>query len=358
MLHRVELPVIVNARFLTQPVTGVQRFAIEISLHLKRLLPNVVFVSPQEVLNKDIAKILEVVKIGKVTGHAWEQAELPLYLRKQGSPLLINLCNTAPLLYKNKVVCIHDLAFLVNPQWFSRMFSQLYKVLIPRVVKSSRKILTVSEFSKGSIKSILHVPDSDIEVIYNAVSENIFNSLEKKINNYGDYILAVGSLDPRKNLKRLILAFNSCKLKETKLVIVGAASKVFKDEELQQLVQENRSIILTGYLTDEELKNAYQHAKIFIYPSLFEGFGLPPLEAMHCGCATVVSNTTSLPEVCADASLYVNPNSVEELANRMSLLIENESLRSSLIMKGFERSKHFSWEKSSKRLVQVIESLR
>lgn len=359
MLYSKGQSLIVNARFLTQPVTGVQRFAIEISLRLKKLIPGVVFISPKNILHKEIAAVLQVEEFGKFTSHLWEQVELPLYLKKRGSPLLLNLSNTAPLLHTKNVVCIHDVSFLVNPEWFSKTFSSFYSFLIPKVARGAKKVLTVSEYSKESLVNFLRIPEAAVEVVYNAVSEDLFNNTEPaQPNKVGDYVLAVGSLDPRKNLKKLILAFNTCKLADTKLVIAGAASKIFNDDELQHLVHSNENIVLTGYLTDEELKHVYQHAKLFVYPSLFEGFGIPPLEAMRCGCATVVSDAASLPEVCGDASYYVDPHSMEEIATAITQLMGDNDLRSSLIRKGFERSKFFSWEKSSEKLVQVLEALK
>ncbi|WP_169336203.1 glycosyltransferase family 4 protein [Pontibacter roseus] len=350
-------PVVINARFLTQPITGVQRFAVELCLRLKELLPEVVFVAPRGVVHPEIGERLGVMELGKLAGHLWEQLELPLILRRMGSPLLVNLCNTAPILYSNKVVCIHDLAFLVNPSWFSKSFAGFYKMLIPRVAKSSRKILTVSEYSKGTIVEYLAVPANKIEVVYNAVSEATFSATGIAGNKYGNYVLVVGSLDPRKNLKTLVSAFNASGLQDTKLVIAGGSSSIFNDPEFKEQLMGNPSIVLTGYLSDEELRAAYRHAKLFVYPSLFEGFGLPPLEAMYCGCATMVSNTTSLPEVCADASYYVNPTQPAEIAHAIRLLLEDVPLRQSLVEKGFARSREFSWEKSAQRLKQILESL-
>jgi glycosyltransferase involved in cell wall biosynthesis len=176
-------------------------------------------------------------------------------------------------------------------------------------------------------------------------------------NKFGNYILAVGSLDPRKNLNNLIKAFKSCNLNDTKLVIAGSASKIFSDPELKLLLNEDPAITLAGYLTDSELNAAYHHAKLFVYPSLFEGFGLPPLEAMHCGCATIVSDTTSLPEVCADASYYVDPTDSDDIAQAIHRLMRDESLRNALVLKGYKRSKEFNWESSAEKLAQLIKAV-
>ncbi|RDV16453.1 glycosyltransferase family 1 protein [Pontibacter diazotrophicus] len=351
-------PVVVNARFLTQPISGVQRFAVEICLRLKQFLPEAKFIAPKNILHKDIAEILHVEEYGRLAGHLWEQIELPFFLNATGQPLLINLCNTGPIWYQNKIVCIHDLSFLINPKWFSQAFSTFYRYTIPLIAKSSKRVLTVSNYSRRTIVELLGIAESNVDVIYNAVSEDFFSPADVLQNKYGNYILAVGSLDPRKNLKRLIQAYELCRLADTKLVIVGAGSKIFNDTALHQLLQGNPSVVLAGYLSDEELKSTYYHARLFVYPSMFEGFGIPPLEAMRCGCATVVSKTTSLPEVCGDASYYVDPANTEEIAEAIKTLLGNERMRKSLIMKGYNRSLAFSWEESAKKIVGIIEKNR
>ncbi|GEO04622.1 hypothetical protein AAE02nite_22860 [Adhaeribacter aerolatus] len=176
-------------------------------------------------------------------------------------------------------------------------------------------------------------------------------------NKYGRYILAVSSLEPRKNLNNLIKGFKQANLSGTKLVIVGAGSKVFNNPGLKELLQEDPDIIFTGYVPDAELAGIYHNALMFVYPSLFEGFGIPPLEAMQCGCPTVVSETSSLPEVCADASLYVNPLDSTTIAAAIKLLSENEERRKELILKGFARAKDFSWQRSAENLAGIINIL-
>ena len=145
----------VNSRFLTQNITGVQRFAIEISKQLKKLLNSKIqFVAPKNIIHKDLAEELDVKVIGYNTGHLWEQIDLPLYLSSIGKPLLLNLSNTAPLFYKNKIVTIHDVAFKRFPQTYSFKFRMFYNLLIPIILKNSKHILTVSEFSKNEINKI------------------------------------------------------------------------------------------------------------------------------------------------------------------------------------------------------------
>jgi len=347
--------IIINSRFLTQKITGTQRFAIEISLQLKRLMPNdTVFVSPKNILHKDIAEELNVKPIGVNKGHLWEQLDLTVYLKKVGNPLLINLVNTAPLLYEKQIITIHDLAFLRHPEWFSRKFYLFYKFLIPKIARKAKKVITDSNFSKKEIIDILKIHPKKVEVNYCGVSNKFFfNSSIKKEN----FILAVSSLDPRKNFKSLILAFKKLKLKDYKLLIVGSKNKVFSDTEIQKLIKEIPNVEFTGYVSDKKLVNLYQRAKLFVYPSLYEGFGLPPLEAMACGTPVVVSNVASLPEVCGDAAYYVNPYDIDDIARGIETVLKDEILQKELIQKGLKKVKLFSWEKSAEKLVKIIQEV-
>ena len=158
----------------------------------------------------------------------------------------------------------------------------------------------------------------------------------------------------RKNFKNLILAFNRLDIEDLELIIVGSDHSVFKNQDLKKVIQSNKHTHFTGYLSDDELAQLYKNAMLFIYPSLYEGFGIPPLEAMAFGCPTIVSNITSLPEVCGDAAYYVDPYDINDIAKGMKEVLENDNLRSNLINKGYDRVKLFSWEKSAMKIIEVI----
>jgi len=349
----------INSRFLTQKITGSQRFAIEISRKLKKLLPEARFVSPKNIIHYDIAKELEVESFGRLTGHLWEQIELPLYLRRKGSPLLLNLVNTAPIFYENKITVIHDISWKHFPKYFSKSFYFWYGFIIPRVAKTSKIIFTVSNFSREDISKELQIDLSKIETVYNAISENFtFLNLEKE-----KIILSVASLHYYKNLEGLIKAFIFLKNKNNffdyKLVLVGGYNKnVFSKTNLFELSKNRDDIVFTGYLSDEKLVEYYNKASLFVFPSFFEGFGIPPLEAMACGCPCVVSNAASLPEVCGDSAYYVNPYDVEDIAKGIEKVLSDEKLREDLIKKGFENIKRFSWEESARKIIQIIKGNR
>ena len=345
--------IINNARFLTHKITGVQRYAIEISKKLQELVSEIVFISPV-VTQKHTDNIFKVNCIGNFQSHMWEQIDLPLYLQKEKNPLLLNLANTAPVFYKNQIITIHDLACL-NEKWVSSKFKLFYEILLPKIINNSLKVVTVSDFSKKEIVKHFKVPENKIEVVYNAVSQEFIDLANSNYqNNYGEYILAVSSLNPRKNFKSLIQAFNKLKLKETKLLIVGEKNNIYANPQFNNIIQGNPDTIFTGYVTDKELVGLYKNAKLFVFPSLYEGFGIPPLEAMACGCPTIVSDVASIPEVCSDASYYVDPEDVNSIADGIYEILKNESLQTELRNKGFERIKAFSWQNSAEKYIDII----
>ncbi len=353
------MDVVVNARFLTQPITGTQRFAIELCRELKKIRPEIVLMAPDNIIHPSIAEELDVQVVGRIKkGIVWEQVELPLILRRNGNPLLVNLCNLAPILYSNNIVTILDLSFHIHPEWFSRQFSTLYNFFIPKAAARARHIVTISESSKQDIIKYFGVKPSSIDIIYPSVSREFeIPCVKKSVNSNGKYVLAVSSIDPRKNFIGLIKAFKACNLDDTKLLIVGSEHKVFANNDIKSAVGDDKRIVFTGYVTDEELVSLYQHALVFAYPSFFEGFGIPPLEAMACGCPTLVSNTTSLPEVCGDASVYVDPYDTDSIRDGLMSIIGDVALRNQLVAKGYKQIKKFSWKQSAEQVNLLVDHL-
>lgn len=345
----------VNARFLTQAITGVQRFAIEISLQLKKILEDkIVFVAPNNILLQEYAKQLCAVRIGKHTGHLWEQYDLPAYLKSVGNPMLICLCNTSPIFYENKVSTIHDLAFEVYPKTFSKSFLWVYKFLIPRIARSSRHIFTVSNFSKDEMVKYYGINENKISVIYNAVS-SIFHPIEDCRLRKKNYLLAVSSLNYRKNFIVVLKAFGELQKKhpEVKLFIVGDLScGNFQGVDISEF-KKDPNVRFLGRISDDELVRYYSNAKGFVYPSIYEGFGIPPLEAQSCECPVLVSDIPPLREVIGESGLYCNPYSVEEVCAGMELLLTSSEL-SELKARGKENIKRFSWETSARNIISLI----
>ena len=341
--------VVINGRFLTQQITGVQRVAHELVRELEALIKKenieVVILAPKNIIFENLYKNIKIKQVGYLKGHLWEQLELPFYTFKEKG-VLLNLCNTAPII-NTGIVDIHDISFRVNSQFFSKQFSWYYRVLILILVRTSKKIITVSEFSKQEIIKYYKVPKEKIEVIYNSwehilrIKEDItilkrFN-LEKK-----NFYLAVSSVAPNKNFKYII---ELAKLyPEKNFVIVGKKNiKVFGEFGIENL----KNLVWCGYVSDEELKALYMTCKGFIYPSFYEGFGLPPLEVMGCGCKNIyVSKTSCLPEIFGDSVVYLNPDKVEKIFNKVEKNIKIAKINSK-----------YSWKKSSDKLIEVINEI-
>lgn len=275
----------------------------------------------------------------------------------------------APPFYKGKlVVIIHDLAFLHFPECFSFFEHTRSSILVPYNARNSCYVLTVSNFSKNDISQKLNIPLEKIEVTYDACRESFMpvsdtQKIKKTLDCYGikgKFVLSVGRLDPRKNLLRLIEAFKSLKNEHKiphKLVIAG--KKDYLSGNIENAVKglEN-DIIMTGYIPDETLPILYSAADVFVYPTLFEGFGLPCLEAMSCGCPVISSNTSSIPEVVGDSGLLINPYDTREIANAIYKVLMDNELRNIMKQKGLNRAKDFSWEKSAFKTLEVYKKVK
>jgi len=339
----------INGRFLTQIPTGVQRFAFELCKQLKKNGLEFKVLAPKKVLDT-YKHNFDVIIIGQFQSHLWEQIELPVYLLRKNNPLLISFSGLGPVFYKRHISTIHDLAFYRNSEWFSFYYRTFYKIMTPILVRYVNKIITVSEFSKSEIINILRVPKEKITVVYNAVS---FPSTSEVSKDKENYILAVSSIDPRKNFLALIKAFNSMNQPEYQLYIVGKKDRVFKDNDLGDFCSRN-NIKFLGYISDKDLISYYKKASLFVYPSLYEGFGIPPIEAMSCGCPVLVSDIPVIREVCGDAAFYCNPYDYADIAAKMKQILSDKKNVINKINKGFEQIKQYNWEKSAQKVLALI----
>ncbi len=345
-----KLDFVINGRFLTQRMTGVHRHAYEMCRALKQEGANFVVVAPKNIL-PDYDLCFDVVTCGKFSSHLWEQVELPYYLnRNYKNCTLLNFTGLGSIFYKKTVCTVHDVSFLQHPEWFTKSYYYLYRILTPITVRKASKVLTVSEFSKKELIDVLRTPADKIEVIYNAATNNLVFEKDS-INRNHKYILTVSSIEPRKNFKRLIKAFNLLDNKDYKLYIVGKKDKIFNEVGFEEL---NDNIVFTGYITDSELAQYYSEATAFVYASLYEGFGIPNLEAMTNGCPVLASDIPPHREVCGEAAVYFNPLDVEDMAKKISHVIENDNIRNILADKGRERATMFSWQLSARKLMKII----
>lgn len=286
------------------------------------------------------------------------------------------------------VVTIHDICFEHYSNIFTRKEQLRQKILIPYAARHTRHIFTDSEHARNDIAATYGLDPDRITVTYNAVNEN-FRTLEAPSKDGGSgkneilpedtgsgnlkgsnrvqsdesatrskfgigdgpYILTVGNLQPRKNLPRLIRAYNSWRKNggRGKLVIVGKKAWMFNDI-MKAAASDSADIILTDYVSEEDLVRLYNYATCFVYPSFYEGFGIPPLEAMACGTPVAVSSATSLPEVVGDAGLYFDPFDEKEIEAAIQKLMTDEDLRKELCRKGLQQKEKFSWKKSAETI--------
>lgn len=350
----------INGRFLTQNITGVQRYAIEIVKILDEYLNDnklndeykFEIVCPKSIKQNLNLRNIEIKKIGNLKGHLWEQIELPLYVKNK---FLFNFCNCAPLVKKNQIVTIHDVAVYDVPYAYSRFFRVWYKFMYRVLTFRLNKIFTVSEFSKKRLHKYFNIPLGQIEVTYNGIDhmknikfdEKIFSKFGIEKNNY---VLAVSSLNPSKNFK---LILETAKVSpEINFVIAGSSNSiVFKKQGLE--ITSNVKFI--GYVNDEELVVLYKYANCFVYPSIYEGFGIPPLEAMYFNCPVILSNIEVFKEIYMDNVLYCKINDCNILKEKILLILNDEKIKKSIIKKEKFLINKYRWDNIIIKLFEVIE---
>lgn len=250
------------------------------------------------------------------------------------------------------VFTIHDLIHLYAPGKGKLVNNLFYEILMKPAIRQAYKIITVSEFSKKTIIDWSGVDDSKIVVVKNGISENLTLNGERHQPGY-PYLLHVGNTKAHKNVTRLIQAFTNAKIDAgIKLILTGVRTPELS-EQISTLNLESR-IVFSGKITEEELAKYYRGAVALTFPSLYEGFGLPPLEAMACGTPVLTSNITSLPEVTGDAALLIDPYYVDSISNGIEQIVNDASLRAELISKGLQHIKLFSWDNTTEEIQKIL----
>jgi len=276
-----------------------------------------------------------------------------------------------PLINCPSIVIIYDLTPLVLKDAHRLDFKVRFRLQVTNAVKRSSRIVTISQSTKNEIVSYFGINPQKVDVISPGFDNKLFgieqdleyiDEIKSRFGIGGEYILYVGTLEPKKNINRLIDAF--CQLKKQKgisekLVIAGKSG--WNDKKIFQKFKSSgfeKEIIYSGYVSYMELHLLMSGAEVFVFPSLHEGFGMPPLEAMACGTPVIASNRSSLPEVVGDAGILVDPYSVNAIADAIYRVISDADLRKDMRQKGLQRAKLFTWEKSAKQLLGIIESFR
>ncbi|WP_438434460.1 glycosyltransferase family 4 protein [Gorillibacterium sp. sgz500922] len=296
--------------------------------------------------------------------------EFPGLIRREKLDLL-HVQYTAPYFADCPIVStIHDISFEHYPEFFTKKEASLLKVGIRKTAKEAAKIITVSEYSKQDMIDTYGVPAEKIVVTYNSIDEAFravpdparLAAIRGKYGIEGDYVLAVGNLQPRKNIPRLLEAYKRIRLENpdirAKLVVVGRKAWMF-DGIFQTLTDFPylKDVILTDYVPQEDLPLLYSAAEVFVYPSIFEGFGLPVLESMACGTPVVTSNTSCLPEIAGGAAVLVNPLDEDEIAAGIVKLLRDPKARQDYMARGLARSQDFSWEATGRATSEVYASV-
>jgi glycosyltransferase involved in cell wall biosynthesis len=287
----------------------------------------------------------------------WEQVVLPAYVKKNKIDLLHSPGYVSPArIHSKTVVTIPDMQYWYYPQYFAKSRLWYWKYFIPLSARKADIITTLSNYSKKSIIDLLHVPSDKVVVTYPAskfigTNRDAAQSKQAVLDKYGiknEYILSVASLLPHKNLDRLIESFNLLTGRiNQQLILVGLKTQGF-DRFHTMLRKKNilsDKILILGYIPEEDLAVLYRSATLFVLPSLFEGFGIPLLEAMSFGCPIAASNRTCIPEIVDNAGVLFNPESTVVIADAIYSVISNQSVREDMVRKGYERVKEFTWEK-------------
>lgn len=338
------MKVIINGRFLLHRITGVERYAREIIAELDKIVePGTIMMAvPPEATDIPNYQNIEAVKIGKLHNRLWEHISFPWFVHKKRG-ISLNLCNVAPLPSPG-IVCIHDVKVKATPQYFSKRFVLWYNLLLKNACKRSKKIITVSEFSKREICKYFHVDARKISVIPNAwqhydrigyaESTLIKYSLKKN-----QYFFSMCSLEPNKNFKWI--AEVAKRNGDITFVVSGSINKRVFADGLGYECPNNMKIL--GYVSDEEAKVLMRDCKAFLFPTFYEGFGIPPLEAISAGAKCIlVSDTEVMHEVFGDSVVYIDPNVYE--------LPRIESVNNNIV--GI--LKKYSWSKSAELVKNII----
>jgi glycosyltransferase involved in cell wall biosynthesis len=260
------------------------------------------------------------------------------------------------------VISVHDFSFILHSDFHPKERIEYLEKYFFINIKKSDMIITGSEFSKREILEHLNFYNEQVQVIYHGIDHKLFKLYNDATVDFQlpkRFIFSVGSIEPRKNLIGLLKSYNSLADKfKGKYKLVLAGFKGWENSEIMELIKKNKdNIVYLGFISDIELAKVYNLASLFVFPSFYEGFGLPVLESMACGTPVVCSDTTSLPEVGGDAVVYCDPNNVNDIAEKMEIVLSDEKLQQEMIGEGLKRAKQFTWEKSAEEHMRIFKEV-
>jgi len=297
----------------------------------------------------------------KALGMIWEQTTLPKRATDREIDVLyspVAYCPLVPTPFPCAIT-IHDVSSLSGHSagWYNRF----ERIMLPQMASRADLIFTVSEFSKSKICSKLNIPESKVQVVYNGVNELFFSedTPTTNLNLPGSYFLYVGALSTRKNISGLLEAFRILHEDyniDHKLVLIGPEDDPTNESDIDSKMIEpiGEDIIQLGYVTDEQLKEAYSNAEALVFPSYYEGFGMPPLESMACGTPVIASNRTAIPEILDEAPIYINPSNIDSIVDAMSNILSSPSLRQEHVNKGYKQASQYRWDHSADDLIKKL----
>lgn len=358
------MKIFINGRFLSQDLTGVQRYAAEIVKAMDHLLATGQapislreaewqLVTPAKTKAAIELHHIGTRKIGGLNGHAWDQIDLA---RATISGRLISLANSGPVFHPDHLVVVHDAQVFRRPDFFNWTYLAVHRTL-DRLLARCATIGTVSDFSRRELAEVLHLSPTDIPVFPNsaehfAATVPDFTILDRLGLAPHQFFLSVGSMTKNKNISLAIEASKRLQRPDVPLVIVGGGnSKVFQDNSTAV----DPGIIRAGRLTDSEIAALYARALAFVFPSLYEGFGVPPLEAMLFGCPVIASTADAVRETCGDAAAYFDPGDADALCHRLLERLAAGRISDEERDRQRARIAAFSWQKSAGRLLQFLD---
>lgn len=353
-----------NGLFLTQPLTGVQRYAREVSAAVARAAGprlRLVAVVPRGRGGDRTSAALDPppgieVKIDetRLPAALWVQIRLPRLVRKLGADLLWSPTNVGPLSVRRHVVTIFDASVFAHPECFSRSFRAYYRALLPRLARRALRVVTISEHSRRELVQQGVATAGALEVVPCGVSPQFrTGGAPGSWAARQPYVLTVGSRDPRKNLAGLAAAWRLGGEALPRLLVAGGEARAFARELVPELPP---GVELLGRVSEEDLRGLYAGAELFVFPSLYEGFGLPPLEAMACGVPVLVSDIPAHREVCGDAGHYFDPRDPASIAAAVRQVLGSPPERARLRAAGLRRALGYTWERAGAAMTAILES--
>lgn len=365
----------IDCRIFGANFTGIGRYTYELTKNIIKLNSRlahphelILFFNSPEFQKFKTSKFVKKICVDAGHYSFAEQTKFLKYLYAENLDLVHFPHFNLPILYRRPyIVTIHDLILSLFPgRKLTKLHHRLgYHLVIKNATKTAKKVIAISEHTKKDLIKLLKVPAKKIEVIYNGLSESFAraeNGSKKASSNHAPqaHILYTGVWSIHKNLPSLIEAFYILKKEKKlplKLVITGKYEpKYSKIKETVKKLKLEKEIIFTGLVPEKELIKLYQTAEIFVFPSLYEGFGLPPLEAMKCGTPVVASNASSIPEICGKSNaVFFDPYSVKDIADKIYKVYKNKALQKRLIARGLAHAEKFSWKLTAEKTFEIIQ---